>query len=206
MKKLIVSSVFLALFVFGVLAGPSWAAMSFEIYGYNYPDVFSATVEVELVGNDLTFNITNTSEDQLGISVDNYLTAFAFNLAEGVTVDSYNGFPTGWDYMSPVDYQAESQTFGDFLYGAYTVPFWQAGDPNAGIPAGGSYSFAFFLEGLNGITEANILGLNANGYGFIARFQGDPLSDIAAVPLPGAVWLLGSGLLGLMAIRRRQNK
>jgi hypothetical protein len=203
MKKLIVSSVFTALFIFGVLLAPSWAAMTFNIYGLNTD--FTAEVTLTLTGDELTFDIYNTSFDYPA-SVDNYLTAFAFNLAEGVTVGSYNGFPTGWDYMSPVDYQAESQTFGDFLYGAYTVPFWQAGDPNAGIPAGGSYSFAFILEGLNGITEANILGLNANGYGFIARFQGDPLSDIAAVPLPGAVWLLGSGLLGLMAIRRRQNK
>jgi hypothetical protein len=30
--------------------------------------------------------------------------------------------------------------------------------------------------------------------------------DLAPVPIPGAVWLLGSGLVGLVAIRRRFNK
>jgi hypothetical protein len=47
-------------------------------------------------------------------------------------------------------------------------------------------------------------------------FQGDPQSsndlpfrtyydDTAVVPIPGAVWLLGSGLLGLIGIRRRNS-
>ena len=37
---------------------------------------------------------------------------------------------------------------------------------------------------------------------------GPALDDISvnAVPIPGAVWLLGSGLLGLVAIRRRFEK
>ena len=30
--------------------------------------------------------------------------------------------------------------------------------------------------------------------------------DISAVPIPGEVWLLGSGLIGLVGIRRRFQK
>jgi len=32
-----------------------------------------------------------------------------------------------------------------------------------------------------------------------------PATNIPAVPIPGAVWLLGSGLLGLVALRRREK-
>lgn len=31
------------------------------------------------------------------------------------------------------------------------------------------------------------------------------VSDVAPVPIPGALWLLGSGLFGLVAIRRRKK-
>ncbi len=51
----------------------------------------------------------------------------------------------------------------------------------------------------------------ANSYTFIAEFNDDPSGgaywyeiglDYTTVPLPGAVWLLGSGLVGLAARRR----
>ncbi len=40
----------------------------------------------------------------------------------------------------------------------------------------------------------------------VAGFSGgeiDAFADVAPVPIPGAGWLLGSGLLGLIGIRRR---
>ena len=30
-------------------------------------------------------------------------------------------------------------------------------------------------------------------------------TDTAAVPIPGAIWLLGSGILGLVGLRKRKN-
>jgi hypothetical protein len=46
-------------------------------------------------------------------------------------------------------------------------------------------------------SDAGAFGINTPGY-----FAMDNLS-YEAVPIPGALWLLGSGLVGLMAVRRR---
>jgi hypothetical protein len=44
-------------------------------------------------------------------------------------------------------------------------------------------------------------------YGFRITKEGyDPVSHSVPTPIPGAVWLLGSGLVGLVAIRRRFKK
>lgn len=43
---------------------------------------------------------------------------------------------------------------------------------------------------------------SSNGYGI--QYQDFVIPD--PVPIPGAVWLLGSGMLGLVAIRRRMRK
>ena len=36
-----------------------------------------------------------------------------------------------------------------------------------------------------------------------AYFAMDDLTPASAVPIPGAVWLLGSGLIGIICIRRK---
>jgi hypothetical protein len=56
------------------------------------------------------------------------------------------------------------------------------------------------------LADGQLEGINAIGW-----FSGDPTAyplDVpfaSAVPVPAAVWLLGSGLLGLIGIRRRNS-
>jgi len=43
-------------------------------------------------------------------------------------------------------------------------------------------------------------GKHANGYGWAVR-----AGDVSAVPIPPALWLFGSGLLGLIGMAKREN-
>ena len=47
---------------------------------------------------------------------------------------------------------------------------------------------------------------NGEGYEIGASASQNLNMEVNAVPIPGAVWLLGSGLFGLVAVRRRRNK
>lgn len=58
------------------------------------------------------------------------------------------------------------------------------------------------VTGLSWIRYVLFQGVNTSGT--IAGFDLDAVTG-QAVPIPGAVWLLGSGLLGMIAIRRKRN-
>jgi len=56
---------------------------------------------------------------------------------------------------------------------------------------------------------AGMTGTTVAGYGAVGTMDGYPVSQVitaAPVPIPPAVWLLGSGLLGLIGVRRRGRK
>lgn len=58
---------------------------------------------------------------------------------------------------------------------------------------------SIFLTGLDG---KFFIGYNGGGFSQDMDFN-EPLIQGAAVPLPAAVWLLGSGLLGLVGLRKK---
>lgn len=83
------------------------------------------------------------------------------------------------------------------------------GNPN---PAGNNASTLFLLastdddgDGTLGIPMAQggpFYDANSGGFNFNFNLQG----TMSVVPVPGAVWLFGSGLLGLMGVARRKKK
>jgi hypothetical protein len=167
-----------------------------------------STIEVEL---------TNTSP----MSNGGYLTAFAFNIPSGYITDvSLSSTDDDFGLLGDPGFYDEVKgvAYGYYDIGAsVTDQFLGGGGPSPGIPVGTTETFTFYLAG----TDLDMLdvwdfldemSVNASpGQGaqlFLARFRGfdDGGSNKTpgrVVPIPGALWLLGSGLIGLAGFRRK---
>ena len=177
-------------------------------FSYIPISVTEATVKIELI---------NTSP----LSNGGYLTAFAFNLPSGYVTDillSSTDPDFGLIGSPDFDDDVKGVPFGYYDIGAsVTDQFLGGGKPSPGMPVGATEIFTFSLFGVNLDTLDSDdffheMSAGASpGQGsqfFLARFRGfdDGGSNKTpgrVVPVPGAVWLLGSGLIGLVGIRRR---
>lgn len=103
---------------------------------------------------------------------------------------------------------------------AYELGFYAGGDYRDNHPAWGNVSGSAIASGtwsgmpdLNGGTTGTITiaGLNLNfdtlTLGYTVSCANDVImaDTFSKTPIPGAVWLLGSGLLGLIGLRRRNK-
>lgn len=198
--------ILLALITVCFAASPSWALPAnggFEIG--NYPVANPPLTTLNTGSTDLSGWTIGGSVDWVG----SYWPA-----AEGVRSIDLAGNGYGWI----------SQTFDTVPGNLYYVTFFMAGNPEGGDPikdlfvsAGekaSSYSFdttgksLFFMGWEQKLFDFTAVG-DKTTLTFLSLEGNSPFGpavdkiQVTAVPIPTTAWLLGSGLVGLVMIRRR---
>ena len=193
--KRLISSLLCGLFLF---AGQQAYANTYFLNQSNTlaDSVNYAQVEVlETVGN---LNFTVTALEPTNWKFSN----FYFNLGGTTGTITLTGLPSGW---SAETVQNVSE-FGVFSDGA------------KGTGSSLQSVFSFTADGTNTLSFANLLANNV-GFIFAAHVQcsgrggnqcssvdGDTSSHhIAAIPIPGAIWLFGTALIGFISMSSRRK-
>ena len=220
-------------FLFVVLAASlSWAStITYLLEGTSFPSTISATIEMtyDQSSTTLHFEITNTSS---AVSSSLTAFAFNVPVPPEYDVTGILSFATpnvGWFGLSDFDTisgAGDINTPGQFgffdMAGVTNEPppsNFQGGSVAAGIPQTETFEFDFVLTGNNIdsliTSDFNLLSDPGSGDSnpqiIVARFQGidfggteDDFSDVATViPIPSAILLLGSGILGLAGLRKK---
>ena len=157
-------------------------------------------------GEDITFSVDFTGDDGGNEFGAAYRFDLGFDTAELAFV-SYEGWadaPAGWvTFGGPyTDRPGEVYDFNGYTFDALptiesatlaTVTF----EVLDGLERDGVADVWFIQR--YGLTDICYDGL-CHSVESITGHQG---ADVSAVPIPGAIWLLGSGLLGLIGLRRR---
>lgn len=171
------------------------------------PASASVVYSIDATGSLNTLTGTITTDGVTGALQASDITGFNLTVSGKVSVatnSNNNGFtcqPSGCDlYVSGDQLIIGSQT-------TYTssprINF------NTGISSPSSIEFVSGPNGYNGgiLTQISLVGVAAiTSGGLIENVQSTFVigNAVSAVPLPGAVWLFGSGLLGLIGAARRK--
>ncbi len=163
-----------------------------------------------------SFNLIYANPDLNGGAIANYAQV-TVNRTDGYNATITFDALTGWDLGAQLGVEvnstgftatpSEGNSFSGSLdgFGKFNASFKNNSNVdqfiitlvNTSLTAWGSAQSVLTFNGSGMYAAAHIKPEGMSGTGFAAG-NGNP------VPLPGAVWLLGSGLIGIVAIRRRK--
>jgi hypothetical protein len=136
--------------------------------------------ETPIDGLDVNFwTFTGNAGDTFSFTVTSSVLEFGMSLYQGA-LEELDLIVPGFE---------SSGSFASLFYVASTPDFGAVGTEllNIVLPSTGAY----------------VLAVGGEGFGFGDSYAYDLNVDAAPVPLPAALWLLGSALIGAAAIRRR---
>jgi hypothetical protein len=146
----------------------------------------STTIDISISGNPASGTSAATAFNfQIPYATSNFTVN---NLVAGQALSGLTGFG---------DYSVSGNIIGGFFNGSAPVI------PNGVIA---SFDVTGVKAGVYALNFSDMTFFNANSEDFAPGTVTGGTLTVNAVPIPAAVWLLGSGLVGLVGLRRRMRK
>jgi hypothetical protein len=148
-------------------------------------DIYLTGNASEILNGAYQFDIAFDT-NELALLSDNPLSATEF-------------WPPGWIDVKPLSFNP-SNNHVEFFDGFHFTPYVPLANPILL----GSIDFTILTPVFDGLDDVEVFYKTGSGFtinGAIIQVPSEG-PDLAPVPIPAAAWLLGSGLLGLIGVRR----